>query len=144
MANTSEKIKDSIATANELKELFDSASKDAKDGKLQLGSTLRLIALAVVWMNEIATTSGVYSTGKVSSSTMYIISTIVAIAVSLYSYWKNNSWTENAKVSDAVMDVLNNSGVSSEELIDVIGNAIDSYYDTNGDEEVEEVGESVD
>ncbi len=124
----SDNLKETVATASELKEMIQTASADAKAGKLQVGAVVRLIALVIVWVNQLAATFGTYSVPNISPQAIYLISTVITIVVSLYGYWKNNSWTNGAKVADIVLDVIKDSGISTDEVVGAIGTLVDSHY----------------
>lgn len=136
MNNTGANLKGAIASAGELKDSLQLAISDAQNGKLQVGAVVRLIVLAIAWLNQIAVTFGVFSVPNLDPSVIYIIATIITIVATLYSYWQNNSWTPNAKVADAVFDVLQNSGVSADELAEAIGSLIDSKKESENDQAV--------
>ena len=121
----SENLKGTISSAAELKEELQTSIADAKQGKLQVGAVVRLIVMAIAWINQVAATFGAYDVPKISDSTVYVIATVITIVVTLYGYWKNNSWTLNAKTADAVLGVLRESGITTDELVDAVSDIID-------------------
>ena len=137
MAKESSRYKMSAQRLEELKEELQVSIADAKQGKLQIGAVVRLIVMAVAWINQVVATFGAYDLPKISDSTVYVIATVITIVVTLYGYWKNNSWTLNAKTADAVMDVLRGSGITSDQLVDAISDIITT---NEKNEEVAEEG----
>lgn len=122
----SDELKTTIDTTKDIKEGLVASIADAKQGKLKVGAVVRLIVLAIAWINQIATTFGTYSVPNVSPEVVYIIATVITVAVTLYSYWKNNSWSMNAKTADAVLDVLRETGITTDELADAVGGLLES------------------
>uniref|UniRef100_UPI0032203EDA hypothetical protein n=1 Tax=Turicimonas muris TaxID=1796652 RepID=UPI0032203EDA len=62
MANsTAQNLKDSIASTQEVKANLGSAVTAAKEGKIQVGAVIRLIALIIAWLNQLAVTFGTYT-----------------------------------------------------------------------------------
>lgn len=94
-----------------------------------MGAVIRLIALIIAWLNQLAVTFGTYTIPTLGESTVYLIATGITIAITLYSYWKNNSWTANAKTADAVFDLLKNAGISMDDVCNAIGSVVDSRND---------------
>ena len=131
----SDNLHETISTASELKDMIQAASADAKEGKLQVGAIVRLIALAIVWLNQIAVTFGTYSVPEISPSVIYLISSVMTIAVTLYGYWKNNSFSKGAQVSDILLHVMQDSNISTDEVVDAINNLVDVHYGNKVDGE---------
>jgi SPP1 family holin len=126
MASTSDNIKTTVKSSTELKQELETAVSDAKDGKIQVGAVVRLIVLVIAWINQVAVTIGGYSIPDVADSVVYLIATTITIAVTLYAYWKNNSWSLNAKTADAIYDVLSSSGITVDEVANAVGDIVDS------------------
>jgi len=135
----SDKISEVVSTASELKGMIEAASSDAKEGKVQIGAIARLIALGIVWLNQIAVTFGSYSLPEISPSVIYLISSGATILVTLYGYWKNNSFSKGAKVSDILLNVMNESNISTDEVVDALNGLVDHHY-TMAEAEGEDVG----
>jgi SPP1 family holin len=98
----------------------------AANAGVQVGSVVRLILMLISWINQVAVTFGTYSIPEIPESVTYIIATIITIAVSLYSYWKNNSWTKGAKAGDKVMQIVNSTGIDTDEALVALGTALSS------------------
>lgn len=123
-----ENLKNIVQSTSEVSEVFKTTVSDAKQGKAQVGAVVRLLVLVIAWLNQIAVTFGGYTVPHVSEEAIYLIATAITLAVSVYAYWKNNSWTPNAKAADAVMTVLNNTGVSIDELAAAVGALMDNAH----------------
>lgn len=120
-----EDLKNIVQSTTEVSDVFKATISDAKQGKTQVGAVVRLIALAIAWLNQIAVTFGGYTVPHVNEEVIYLIATVITFAVSAYTYWKNNSWTTNAKTADAVMTVLNNTGITIDDLAEAVGKLMD-------------------
>ena len=129
MANTAQNLKDAITSTQEVKDNLNAAVAAVNDGKLQVGAVVRLIFLVIAWFNQVAVTFGTYSVPNLSPSVIYIIATVITIVATLYSYWKNNSWTSNAKTADVILNLMKTTGITTDEICDAVGSIID---DTRG------------
>lgn len=125
MGETSTNLKETINDTVELKTELETAVSDAKDGKVQVGAVVRLIVLVIAWLNQLAVTFGGYSIPAVSESAVYLIATAITIIATLYVYWMNNSWSLNAKTADAILKLLENSGITVDEVVNAIGDIVD-------------------
>ncbi len=126
----SDKLRETVATASELKDMIQAASTDAKEGKLQVGAIVRLIALGIVWINQIAVTFGSYSVPEINQNVIYLLSSVITILVTLYGYWKNNSFSTGAKVSDILLQTINQSNISVDEVVDALDTLVDKHYES--------------
>ena len=122
-----EGLMETISSAEEIKDELQTSVSDAKQGKLKVGAVVRLIVLIIAWINQVAAAFGSYEVPNVSPSVVYIIATVITISVTLYSYWKNNSWSLNAKTADAILEVLRETGITSDEVVGAIGTLVDEY-----------------
>lgn len=118
-------LKNIVQSTSEVSDVFKTTISEAKQGRAQVGAIVRLLVLIIAWLNQIAVTFGGYTVPHVSESVIYLIATAITIAVSVYAYWKNNSWTINAKTADAVLDVLKNTGITIDDLAEVVGGLLD-------------------
>lgn len=126
--NTAQNLKETIESAQEVKENLNTAIEAVKGGKLQVGAVVRLIVLLIAWINQIAVTFGLYSVPDLSPSVIYIIATIITIIATVYSYWKNNSWTSNAKTADVILNLMKTTGITTDDICDAVGTIIDNTH----------------
>lgn len=129
VADKALKIKETFETANEVKAMVGIAAADVKAGKLQVGTVSRLIMLIIVWANQLMVMFGGYpQIPEIPESTIYLISTIITIAVSLYGFWSSNSWSKDAKTSDIVKRVMDDTGISVDEVVTALDDVVDRHY----------------
>lgn len=121
-----EDLKNIVQSTSEVSDVFKATISDAKQGKAQVGAIVRLLVLFIAWLNQIAVTFGGYTVPHVSEEVIYLIATAVTIAVSVYAYWRNNSWTTNAKTADAVLAVLKETGITVDDLAAAVGSLMDN------------------
>lgn len=121
-------LKNIVQSTSEVSDVFKTTISDAKQGRAQVGAIVRLLVLVIAWLNQIAVTFGGYTVPHVSEDVIYLIATAITIAVSVYAYWKNNSWTSNAKTADAVLNVLKNTGITIDDLAEAVGGLLDDAH----------------
>lgn len=138
MAVTSDNFRKTAETTQAVKEKLESTVSQAKEGKLQIGAVIRLVALIITWINQIAVTFGGYSIPYVSDSVIYLISTTITIIATAVVYWMNNSWTVNAKTADAILEALDSSDITADDVVDAVCDVIDSGIDGSGSSDSED------
>jgi SPP1 family holin len=138
MAVTSDNFRKTAETTQAVKEKLASTVSQAKEGKLQIGAVIRLVALIITWINQIAVTFGGYSIPYVSDSVIYLISTTITIIATAVVYWMNNSWTVNAKTADAILEALDSSDITADDVVDAVCDVIDSGIDGSGSSDSED------
>lgn len=75
--------------------------------EVRKSTIVRLIALTVAKINTVLAMLGIAAQIPFCESGAYIFVTIVFdIVVAYRSYWKNNSWTQNALEADEVLFVM--------------------------------------
>ena len=121
---TKTNLTNSINSTTEVVDAIKLAASNAQNGKVEIGAVVRLVALVIAWLNQLAVTFDIYSVPYVSDSVIYLIATGITIAITVVSYWKNNSWTANAKTADVVLSALKDTGLTSDALIDAIVDVI--------------------
>ena len=117
-------LRDTVKSTTEVIDAVKVEIANAQEGKVKIGAVVRLVVLVIAWLNQLAVTFDVYSVPYFSESATYLIATGITIAITVISYWKNNSWTVNAKAADAVLSMLKETGLTSDEVIDAIINVI--------------------
>ena len=124
-------LRETINSTNEVVDALKSTVADAKDGKVKLGVIVRLVLLVIAWVNQIAVIYECYNLPNISEDVVYLIATTITVTITVIVYWKNNSWTINAKTADAILDLLRDSGISSDDIIDAIVNIVDTKNETS-------------
>lgn len=76
----------------------------------------RFIALGIVLINSVLTMFNVNPIPFSQEEAYGIVSTILTCGVAIYTAWKNNSITKEAKIADKVMLALKNGEYTLESL----------------------------
>ena len=79
-----------------------------KKEKVSIGTIARTIALAVTLLNTILTAAGKNPLPFSDTDVYSAVSTAATVVTAIIAWWKNNSFTENAKKADRYMLELNN------------------------------------
>ena len=82
--------------------------------KVEAGTIIRLIVLAIAFANQILTMTGHPVLPIDSDETANAVATIITAIVALWGYWKNNSFTKNAIKADEVLKELRESDKAGE------------------------------
>ena len=77
--------------------------------KIETGTIIRLIVLAIAFANQILTMTGHPVLPIDSDELANAVATIIAAIAALWGYWKNNSFTKNAIKADEVLKELRES-----------------------------------
>ena len=80
----------------------------------------RFVALGVVLTNSILTMFNVNPIPFSQEEAYGIVSTILTCGVAIYTAWKNNSITKEAKVADKIMLALKNGEYTLESLQEAV------------------------
>ena len=89
--------------------------------KIKLETIIRTVVVAVALINQILAICGKDTLPIYESDIVQIITLVATIASSLWAWWKNNSFTQNAIEADKYKDRLNakqSPCTSEEELPD--------------------------
>jgi SPP1 family holin len=89
--------------------------------KITKGTIIRTIALAVVLLNLILKALGKPLIDYDEGTVMYWLEYIIEIAVILVTFWKNNSFSENAIKADEFLKKLKNEEYELELDLDYEG-----------------------
>ena len=80
----------------------------------------RFVALGVVLTNSILTMFNVNPIPFSQEETYAIVSTVLTCGVAIYTAWKNNSVTKEAKMADKIMISLKNGEYTLESLQEAV------------------------
>ena len=75
--------------------------------KVSKETIIRTVVLALALINQILTSCGKSPLPFESDTVTELVSNILTIAASVWAWWKNNSFTENAIKSDNYLKDLN-------------------------------------
>ena len=74
--------------------------------KIKTETIIRTIILIVALINQGLTMAGVSLLPITDDQIAEVITLLITIGASLWSWWKNNSFTENALKADEILDSL--------------------------------------
>ena len=115
-----------------------------KQNKITVETIIRTIVVMVALINQILAICGKEALPLYESDIVQIITLVATIASSLWAWWKNNSFTQNAIAADKYKDRLNAKQApctSEEELPDNLVNSVRvprygaEYSEDNNDED---------
>lgn len=73
---------------------------------VKTATIIRTVCLALALINQLLTASGHSALPIADEEVATIISTVITVAVAVWNWWKNNSFTKPAIAADAYMDEL--------------------------------------
>lgn len=79
--------------------------------KITKGTLVRTIMLIIVLINMVLKKLGIELINVDENAVLEIVETLIEIAVIVVSFWKNNSFTENAIKADEFLQKLRESEV---------------------------------
>lgn len=80
-----------------------------KDYKVSIGTWVRTVALFVAFLNQLLAIYGKSPIPFNEQEVELVVSTIATGIISLYCWWKNNSFSKEAIESDEYMKKLKNN-----------------------------------
>lgn len=80
----------------------------------------RFVALGVVLLNTVLSLFGINPIPFSQDEVYIIVSAILTCGVTIWTAWKNNSVTSEAKIADRVMTALKNGSTTIEAVEDLI------------------------
>lgn len=80
--------------------------------KIETGTIVRTIVLAVAIINQILTACGVSPLPFDEETTTEFVSSVITVVVAVWTWWKNSSFTEGAIVADKVMRKVKSGEIS--------------------------------
>lgn len=78
--------------------------------KIKTDTIIRTIVLALALVNQILTTTGRSVIPVSDDQIAEAITLAVTIGASVWAWWKNNSFTQNAIKADQILEDLNKEG----------------------------------
>lgn len=87
---------------------------DTEGLPVSAGTIARTIVFAVAWINQLFAFNGLPVIDFDPDATYLAISSTITFVVSVWTYWKNNSFTAAAKAGDLIMGRVRKSGEMSE------------------------------
>ena len=80
------------------------------DLSVKTSTIVRTICLALALINQLLTAAGHAALPIEDEQVNVIVTTLITIAVAVWNWWKNNSFTQKAIAADAYMAQLKQSG----------------------------------
>ena len=77
---------------------------DVPDLNISIETKVRTALFFVAWVNEIFAFIGAPTLDLDFNAVYGVVSTVVAFVISIWSWWKNNSFTKPALIGDVVMN----------------------------------------
>lgn len=110
--------------------------------KTKTETIARTIALAIVLINAVFKIIG-FTPIDLDENVIYeAVTAISMVIVPIWAWWKNNSFTIEAKAADEVLELLRTEGIPAvEQIYDIFhGNPVEEYKGAI-DDEVDEEGD---
>lgn len=89
-------------------------------GKTKIAAVYRLIFMMAALLNQFLVMFGLYPTNSLNENNVKLLSVALCIVAGAVGYWKNNSWTEEAKVGDIVKESLKNQDIDITDFLDIL------------------------
>lgn len=80
------------------------------DAKPKAETIARTIAFVVVWVNQLFAFIGMPTLNIDEEAIYAAVSTLITFCVSIWAWWKNNSFTSAAIAGDSVVKALKDAG----------------------------------
>lgn len=102
--------------------------------RVNVSAISRLIWLVIAWLNQILVMFGVYTIPTLSESENYILASVLTVIATTWSYWRNNSWSDHAKMGDAILALLRDTNIDTYHLLDAIKTVVEEAQTKNKEE----------
>ena len=79
--------------------------------KVKRETIIRTICLFIVILNQICLTKGWITFDLGEDGAYEIASSLMLVVVAIWTWWKNNSFTKEAKAGDELMEKLKNENI---------------------------------
>ena len=90
-------------------------------GKEKNSEVYRLILMIVAAINQFLVTFDLYQVSSINNDTLLkILSLILTVVAGAIGYWKNNSWTKEAKAADKVLESLKNQDITVTDVLEIM------------------------
>lgn len=83
--------------------------------KMKLGTIIRTILQVLTYINQIVAIV-FQSIGKTDNPVYLWISVIITVIVTTITYWYNNDWSNLAKTTGEIFDMVKDGKITKEEL----------------------------
>lgn len=87
---------------------------------VQASTIVRLVVLVAALLNLGLSLFTDFRIPELSETSQQAIAVLITAAVSIISYWYNNSWSKNATTVDKLMTTIRESGVSVDDVMESI------------------------
>lgn len=89
-------------------------------GRTKVSAVYRLLFMLVALLNQFLVMFGLYPIEAMDTDGAKLLSLGICIIAGGIGYWKNNSWTPEAKAADKVMDSLKQQDVSITDVLEIL------------------------
>lgn len=89
-------------------------------GRTKVSAVYRLIFMLLAVLNQFLVLFGLYPIEAMDTDVAKLLSLGLCIVAGGVGYWKNNSWTPEAKAADKVMDSLKHQDVSITDVLEIL------------------------
>lgn len=89
-------------------------------GKTRVSAVYRLIFMMLALLNQFLVLFGLYPVQEMNSDIVKLVSLGLCIITGGVAYWKNNSWSPEAKAADKVMESMRNNDISITDVLEIM------------------------
>lgn len=89
-------------------------------GKTKVSAVYRLIFMMVALLNQFFVLFGLYPINVADNDAVKMISLGLCIVTGGAAYWKNNSWSPEAKAADKVKDSMKHNDISVTDVLEIL------------------------
>lgn len=100
---------------------------------------VRLVVLLISIINLVLSVFGTYQLPGLSETAQNSLAVTITTIMAAISYWYNNSWSENATAADKVLDTLKSTGITVDDLIDMVEQLVEQVNAKADDEVVTKI-----
>ena len=83
---------------------------------IKTDTIIRTAVLAISLINQIIVMCGLNPLPFADDEIYAFVSTLVTVAVSIWSWWKNNSLTKTAQAADEVKDAIKSGTITTDDV----------------------------
>lgn len=89
-------------------------------GKTKVAAVYRLIFMMIALLNQFFVLFGLYPINVADNDAVKMISLGLCIVTGGAAYWKNNSWSPEAKAADKVKDSMKHNDISITDVLEIL------------------------
>lgn len=101
---------------------------------LSAGTIIRTIFQFLAYINQVVALLGQYNFFGFADNKVYqIVSLVLTIVVTAFSYWYTNDWTKAAQLADEVYNIVKDGKVTKEEVTEFVDKHRSTEKEANDD-----------